>query len=371
MKKDKMRITHIMTICTFLLVIFSLTIINIFAPKESFSENENRVLSPFPSLSLSNIFGGSFDDQFESWFTDHFVSRDTWIQTKAMTKIIVGSNENNSVYIGKDGHLIGSFIDSDSKAIQTNTDSINAFAEDIGKNVNVLLVPGAAYGDSQYLPSGSYNLDQEQMIQDIYALMPKQNNIDICDKLKGQDAYFKTDHHWNEIGAYAAYQSICSSVLNTQPQTFTYTKVSDDFKGTMYSKAGTFWMQGDSLYRIDSSQANDVTVTFEDGSIMNSLYNDENLNGKDKYTYYLDGNHAFEKITTSVDNGKKAIIIKDSYAHILVPYLAQEYSEIDMIDLRYYKDSVSKLIEDINQTDIYVLYSVDEFTSSKNLAALW
>jgi hypothetical protein len=72
-----------------------------------------------------------------------------------------------------------------------------------------------------------------------------------------------------------------------------------------------------------------------------------------------------------VNNGKKAVIVKDSYAHILVPYLAQEYSEIDLVDLRYYKNAVSSLITDPSSTDVYVIYSLDEFTGSRSLAALW
>lgn len=371
MNKHKIRLMKKLTSLVFVLIVFMLTVTNLFAPKLTFSINENRVLSPFPSLSLSNIFGGDFDDQFETWFADHFIARDAWIQAKAAARISVGAIENNSVYLGSDGRLIGSYTSINPATANMNISSINDFASENGIQVNVMIVPGSAYGESQYLPLGAYNLNEKQMIEQIAQQMPEQNFIDLTDALSQQDDYFKTDHHWNEKGAYAAYQAICASVLHTDPQSFTYTEVADDFKGTMYSKSGAFWTDGEPLYRIDPTSENAVTVTLEDGTVMDSLYKDENLTGKDKYTYYLDGNHSYEKIQTSVNNGKKAVIVKDSYAHILVPYLAQEYSEIDLVDLRYYRDAVSRLITDPASTDVYVIYSLDEFTSDKSLAALW
>lgn len=371
MKNDKTKRNQILTTGVFIALVFVLTITNLFSPKATFSENENRVLAPFPTLTAANIFGGDFDDQFETWFADHFFARDTWIQAKAASRISVGAIENNSVYLGKDGRLIGALTSINPTTMATNIRTINDFSQEIGKQMNIMIVPGSAYSESQYLPAGSYNLDEKKIIEQIASQMPEQNFMNVCDVLNGQDDYFKTDHHWNEKGAEAAYKEICASVLHTQPQTFTYTEVADDFKGTMYSKSGTFWNDGESLYRIDPASPNDVTVTMEDGTVMNSLYKEENLNGKDKYTYYLDGNHGYEKIQTSVNNGKKAVIVKDSYAHILVPFLAQEYSEIDLIDLRYYKDAVSRLITDKDTTDVYVIYSLDEFASDKSLAALW
>jgi hypothetical protein len=371
MKRKRIKLSQLITTFVFFVIIFMLALTNLFAPKLTFSSNENRVLASFPSLSPANVFGGDFDDQFETWFADHFVARDTWIQVKAAARISAGAIENNNVYIGSNGHLIGSFTQADASTMNLNAQWINEFAEEQGIKVNVMIVPGAAYGSSQFLPSGAYNLDEKTVIEQLAAKFSQQNFIDVCDVLADGSYYFKTDHHWNELGAYAAYQKICAQVLKSEPKQFTYTEAASDFKGTMYSKSGVFWTSGESLYRIDPVEKNDVTVTLDDGTIMTSLYNDENLAGKDKYTYYLDGNHGYEKIETSVGNGRKAVIVKDSYSHILVPYLAQEYSEIDLVDLRYYRDAVSRLITDKDSTDVYVIYSLDEFASDKSLAALW
>ena len=110
MKKLNIKnILHLVTCLIFLGFIGIFTLTNLFAEKKSFSENENRVLTEFPSASFSNIFFGNFDTEFESWFSDHFISRDSWIELKAYLRKESGSLENNDVYYAADGRLIRTF----------------------------------------------------------------------------------------------------------------------------------------------------------------------------------------------------------------------------------------------------------------------
>ncbi len=368
--KEKKNIIQYLTIGIFLLFIFSLTIVNIFCTKVDYSENENRSLATFPTLTLENLFSGTFDDDFEDWFSDHFVARDSWIQVKARSKQVTGSIENNTVYFGKEDHLIQQFTSYDSKTVQNNIQYINDFCDSYNIKANILLAPGASYGASEFLPYGAYNLDEKKLITSIGKQFSNQNYIDITDEISnGSDLYYKTDHHWNEKGAYIGYEAICKEVLNKDANTFTYEKVADGFKGTMYSKSGAFWNEGDSIYQMIPEKDYKVDVTYDDGTESDSLFVDNNLDKKDKYTYYLDGNHAYVDIKTNVKTNKKAVIVKDSYSHILIPYLTSEYSEIQVVDLRYYRQSVSSMID--NNTDFYVIYSLESFVSDNNLAILW
>ena len=54
---------------------------------------------------------------------------------------------------------------------------------------------------------------------------------------------------------------------------------------------------------------------------MKSLYSDDMLKTKDKYAYYLDGNHGIAEIKSACPSGKRIAIIKDSYDHSLVHFL--------------------------------------------------
>ena len=333
-------------------------------PERSFSENENRVLAEKPDFTVRNIFSGSFDTLFETWFTDHFPFRDFWIGLKSYTKMTTGSLENNDVFFAEDGYLIRRFQTYEERTLVQNLDMIREFCSANHAEPNVLLVKTAAWTRRSLLRSGSYSLDQDDLCRHIeeisgLSLIP----VDTA----AEPFYFRTDHHWNAYGAYQGYTAICEHVLHKEPESFTMNVVSDDFRGTMYSRAGTFLHAGEQIIQ-PVHEGLQATVTLDDGTVQDSLFFDEHLSEKDQYMYYLDGNHAYEHIETNVHNGKHALIIKDSYAHILIPYLAAEYEQIDMIDLRYYRGTASALLQD--NTDVYFIYSLDNFCADPYLVFL-
>ena len=362
---------HIAVTGVFCLFVFGMAVLNLFAPKKDFSENENRVLNPFPSVTVQNIFFGSFDTEFENWFSDHFAGRDNWIRRKASVRIDLCAIDNNGVWLAKDQRLIQQFLTYDEGTVSRNISYLQEFSEENDTKLNILLVPGAYYGEQEYLPFGAAGIDEKELIETIGAELSDQKYLDITDAIRAiPDGYFRTDHHWNEKGAAIGYELICKEVLQKEPEPYTFTQVSDSFQGTMYSRSGVFWTPAEPVYRIDPETENPVAVTFENGTSMPSLYAEEHLQEKDKYTYYLDGNHGYEHIETSVHNGKRAVVIKDSFAHILLPFMAQEYETIDVFDLRYYTDSVSSFLLEC-EPDVYVIYGLETFCYDNSLAALW
>ncbi len=371
-RKKRKLIVQCATCLVFIAFVFVLAILNIFWPKVYFSDNENRALSPGVNASASNIFFGDFDTEFETWFSDHFMLRDRWIEIKSSVRKDLGAIENNGVYMAHDGRLIQQFMSYDEKTVEDNISYLNEFAAENNVKLNVMLVPGAAYGESGYLPIGAANVDERALIRQINGKLNDQNCIDLTEVIGTKEqSWFKTDHHWNEKGAQAGYEAICRNVLNKEPYAFTLTKVADDFRGTMYSKSGAFWTKGDPIYRMDPTDGLNVKVTYDNGTETDSLFMDKNLEIKDKYTYYLDGNHAHVHISTDADSDRKAIIIKDSYSHILIPYLACEYKELEVFDLRYYHEQVSTWLTDMEHTDVYVIYGVETFATDSNLSILW
>lgn len=375
MKKDrskKQMIVKIATCLVFIAFVFVFTAANLFWPKTDFSENENRALAPAVNTSLKNIFFGSFDTDFEVWFADHFMARDKWIEIKASVRKDFGAIENNGVYTGRKGRLIQQFMTYDQKTVDSNISYLQEFSEDNDVKLNVMLVPGASYGERKYLPALAAGVDEKKLIRNIGEQLSDQNFIDLTEVLGSEeDCYFRTDHHWNEKGARMGYEAICRDVLKKQAEDFDLKQVSGDFKGTMYSRSGAFWTKPDSLWRMDPEKPLKVKVTYEGNRETDSLFEDKNLEIKDKYTYYLDGNHAHVHISTDAKTERKAIIIKDSYSHILIPYLACEYSELEIFDLRYYHDQVSTHLSDKEKTDVYVIYGIETFAADTNLSILW
>ena len=64
------------------------------------------------------------------------------------------------------------------------------------------------------------------------------------------------------------------------------------------------------------------------------------------------------------------LILKDSFANSMVPFLTTDYGKIVMIDLRYYAGSVSGLLEAGDIDEVLVLYEIYNFASDTNLAKL-
>lgn len=368
MKKIPFRTYTILAASAWLIVV---SLLNVFAEKPDVSWNENRTLQEMPSTQPATLFSGNFDEQFEKWFSDHFVNRDKWIELNAIARKATGAIENNGVYFAQDGRLVQQFQTVNETTLQANIDTVNAFCTDHGVKANIFLVPTAAWGAANELPVGASDVDQKALLQEIKQKFPDQTFIDYTELASpSPNLYYRTDHHWNEKGAYQGYVAIASQVLNKIPNAFIYTEVSDSFEGTMYSRSGAFWVSPDPIYEIDPDGSDlQVSVSYDDGdTVTNSLYSTDRLSTKDQYAYYVDGNHAYVDIKTNMNTNKKAVIVKDSYAHILMPFLATEYSEIQMVDLRYYRGNVSDLLDD--QTDLYFIYSLDNFCTDPNLAFL-
>ena len=101
------------------------------------------------------------------------------------------------------------------------------------------------------------------------------------------------------------------------------------------------------------------------------MFYKKHLTEDDKYPVFLDGNHALTRIKNSnAPQDKKLLVIKDSYAHCMVPFLTDNYGEILMVDLRYYKYNVSDLIKNEGFNEALILYGLDNLATDTNVAFL-
>jgi hypothetical protein len=150
----------------------------------------------------------------------------------------------------------------------------------------------------------------------------------------------------------------------------------DGFYGTSYSKSALWFMQPDTieLWTNKEQPADSVSVEITDGKDKKSgksYFFREQLSNDDKYPVFLDGNHSIERIINTNADGGNIIVLKDSYAHTFVPFLSQNYREIIMVDMRYYKKDISALAEKEGAEAILILYSLDNLSSDNNLAYLF
>ncbi|MBX4260335.1 hypothetical protein KTC96_22995 (plasmid) [Clostridium estertheticum] len=359
----------------FLFFIFSVMILNIIVPNKKFSSQENRNLKSKPKLSADNLLYNKFTSKYEKYIADQFILRNFWINVKSRSEIISGKKENNDVYLGKNKYLIAKFKKPGKEAFDEKVKAINDFSTE-NKKVNkyIMLVPNKIKVLEDKLPEFAPAENQLEYINKFYSGLDKSiktiNVFDALNKNKNKYIYYKTDHHWTTQGAYYAYLEFCKSSGLTLKDANYYNikKVSNEFYGTLYSKAGVTNVDSDTINVYLPKKHEDLLVNYvEEKKKSSSLYNSSSLNTKDKYSTFLGGNHPLIKISTMIDSSKKLLVIKDSYANCFIPFLTSHFSDIVVVDLRYYSDNINTLIKDYNITDVLMLYNTNTFFEDESI----
>ena len=109
-----------------------------------------------------------------------------------------------------------------------------------------------------------------------------------------------------------------------------------------------------------------------EGKISDSILDKSFLDKKDKYASFFGGNFAQIRIKTGHEGGR-ALVLKDSYANSAVQQLFTRYSEIVMVDLRYYhmqEKDVSELVSDYGIDRVIMLYNMDFLNEDRNFVWL-
>ena len=151
---------------------------------------------------------------------------------------------------------------------------------------------------------------------------------------------------------------------------------STEFYGTVFSSSGVRWVRPDTI----TTYAPEDGITVVSHTYDNAgnpveepreLYVESFLSVKDKYSMFLGGNQSLGVVKNANNpDGPKLLILRDSYADSLVPFLTAHYSEIHLVDLRYYKLSIADYIAQNGIDQALVLYSVPNFVTDSNLFVL-
>ncbi len=382
----------------FAFVLLSVPIATTILPKQERSENENRTLATFPTLindkkwDKAEDFGGyvdaikwdyitvrdkpSFMDDIETYYADHLVGRELWVQAKNKLETLIGKQEINGVYT-VDDHMIQVFTEYDADDVQSSINAMNLFAENHPElPCSIMLAPTAQEFFQHKMPSYNGYLSQKGFIEDVYEQMEGFTTIDslsFMSEHKDDYLFYRTDHHWTSLGSYYAYCA-AAKTLGYSPYSlndFNIETVSSDFRGTLYSKTLDNGVTPDSIdYYHLKNNAPEITMTVNTGTekkVYDSLYVRDYLDVKDKYSSFTGSNQPIIDIETNIENGKKLLIVKDSYAHSLVPFLANHYEKITMVDMRYINGDLNYFIDMDEYTQALFMFNAVSFSTDEML----
>lgn len=344
-------------------------------PDKKYSEEENRVLTAFPKISMESLKSKSFMNDLEAYTSDQFIFRDAWIGLKVQCDLLLGKRGLNGVYLGKEHYLMQIPVDPDEKNLQENLEAMNQFAAgNPDLKVNAVIVPNAAYILKDYMPKGAPVRDQGKDMEMIKkALGENINCIDVTETLQkhaDEGIYYKTDHHWTSKGAVYAFNAAAKQlgIDRAASEYKTYT-VTTKFSGTLASKSGYHKVKDTiEVYAPENTEVQYLVSDSDNAEERPTVYDKSALETKDKYQVFFGGNHAKVSIETTLDSQRKLLIIKDSYANCFTPLLIPYYNEIIMIDPRYYYDDLKRLISNEGITDVLFLYNMDTFLNDNSIA---
>ena len=356
--------------CGFL---FGIGALHLVLPDRTWSETENRTLEKRPDLTAVSIADGTFMTDAEDYIADQFPGRDGWTGMKARAEQLLGKSEFRGVYLCVDT-LINRGNEPGEQA-EKNLGYVSKLAEIAEVPVYLGLIPTASEIWGDRLPAGAPVPNQSAFIQKALEETGV-SGVDYLSTLQdraGERLYYRTDHHWTSLGAYYGYAALCNALDETPVSidSFTPETVSRDFNGTLYSTSGVHWLPPDTMEYYVPEESVTVTVPQEGGEENLPLYDRSYLAKKDKYSSFLGGNRPVCIVKNpNAATDRKILLIRDSYADAMAPFLSQTFAEIHLLDLRYYRLSPAEYARENGVDSIVVSYSVQNFVTDKNLVFL-
>lgn len=349
-----------------------------FQPQQQFFAYENRYLQRFPELSWQTLGNGQFTKAFETYVTDHFPARQFWLQLKGTSEWLLGKAENNEVYFGADNWLFEVWQLNETQW-QANLEALSTFSEwaqtDLpATSLHTFFVPTSSVLYPEALPWFTNSQLQQQQLTTLPTLLPHWQVTSALTALAPhttEPIYFQTDHHWTQLGAFYGYQSLATALgFEALPFDFwQWSEVSNNFTGSYYAKASQPWYQADTIQAAFSPTPL-VYLNFDTGA-QEPLYSNAYLNRVDQYGYFLNGTPAFAQIQNPQQtNGKRLVILKDSYAHVLAPLLAEHYESVTLIDLRFFTPAIRAYLQTEQFDQLLFLAGTTTFNTDMQLGKL-
>ena len=353
MKKEKIQI--ILFLCV---LIVPMLVYPIMSKHIDTANHENRTLVEAPDPAVSGIH---FFEDFETFFKDHMPYKNQLVSLhSSLFMSMFRSTSNPRVVVGEEGWLfynnydaenpiddilgISAFSDEETAQIQQNLASA---AHELNKdNISFifLLPPNKESVYTEYLPNyikdQAVNETRADLLfeaigteSDEYRFVYPKNEL-----LEGKNyfrLYYQYDTHWNRLGGYIGFRSVCAELGYDLPRLEDLTiNEGWGYPRDLSDLAGIGSKCNDDIeYEITDFMPGVTVESFEE-------------NGITRYT-------------SDALNDKTVLFIHDSYYKSMVDYFPRVFNNVISVDRNYYDlQSVQNYI-DVYNPDIVVMEVVE------------
>lgn len=286
------------------------------------------------------------------------------IISKAPVKAFGGT-----VQVGESGYELYNYVKDSARKYTSIVNDIAARLK--GKSqVYDIVVPtsiGITLPDNKIKKVNSSH--QGKAVKEMYRMLDRRvTGVPVYDTLmkhRTEYVYFRTDHHWTQRGAYYAYQQFC------QEKGITAHKLSEYRSKSFGSYLGSFYLDTNkskelridtvkAYYPVDNKRIEMVYTDEHGGKYHSPVICDGSKYGQSlKYCAYIAGDNPYTLIRNKkLKDGSACIVVKESFANAFVPFLADHYQNIYVIDYRYWKGSVVSLAKKGKVQDVIFMNNI-------------
>ncbi len=262
----------------------------------------------------------------------------------------------------------------------------NLYYDNWEGKVNIYCMPiptaVAVYGD---MLDKTVTRDQWAPIKSCFKALDKEvKSVDILPVLRqhaDEAIYSRTDHHWAPLGAYYAAREFARVAGVPFKDLSAYDeRVVHGFVGTMPKWSGISEVRRypeDLVYHVPTGV--DYTTTYIDYTLDKSRRNvvkaSEPHEGNFFWSYkdgsglayctFMGGDCKLTQVKTSTGNGRRLLILKDSYGNAIPGYLFYSFEEIHVVDCRYFTLNLTQYVTDHGVTDILLANNMGHAASAR------
>ena len=186
--------------------------------------------------------------------------------------------------------------------------------------------------------------------------MPYASYCGIMDTLSIED-YYRTDTHWKQESILPAAKKIAAALGVELQEEYSTAEAGIDFYGVYYGQSA-LPMAPDRIQYVVGNAITEAVVTHAETGQTGGVYDEEKLQGKDPYEFFLSGASAVVTIENpAAETERKLVMFRDSFGSSIAPYFIEGYSRITLVDTRYIAPSLLGDYVDFTDCDVLFLYS--------------
>lgn len=277
-------------------------------------------------------------------------------------------DSTGTAVIGDTGYELYNYVESSASRYAK---TINKFTKSVGKDVDVyeMIIPtsvGITFPDNKVKEINSS--PQEESIEKIRKkLSGREKFIPLFDTMmrhRKEYIYFRTDHHWTQLGAYYAYTAFCEARgLEAHQITDYEKKVAEGFLGSIYvdSNKDPDLKQDDveMYYPVSTHiqmQYKNTENRYKDGKV---ITDPTNFGISGKYLAFMGGDNPYSLIVNSEkQDGSSCVVVKESFGNAFVPFLADHYERVYVIDYRYWNGKLKDFVKQKKAKEVLILNNI-------------